>query len=95
MACPAKAAEALVLFLDKKNQKSSHQKGFFAALGLCPANQVKPRAVIFLPLLSRQPTLQQKFTMPFPAHLPQVLPAFARSFPADSRIRNKSCSKKA
>jgi hypothetical protein len=43
------AAEAFFLFLDKKKQKSSQQRGFFAAHGLCPANQVKPRAVIFLP----------------------------------------------
>jgi hypothetical protein len=31
------AAEALVLFLDEKNQKSSQPKCFFAAQGLCPA----------------------------------------------------------
>jgi hypothetical protein len=30
MAFPAVAAEAFVLFLDEKNQKSSQQRGFFA-----------------------------------------------------------------
>ena len=53
LAFPAMAAEAFFLFLDKKKQKSSQQRGFFAARGLCPANKVKPRAVIFLRLLSR------------------------------------------
>ncbi|TSD63969.1 hypothetical protein FFF34_015515 [Inquilinus sp. KBS0705] len=33
----------------KKNQKINQQKGFFAALGLCPAKRAKPRAGIFCP----------------------------------------------
>jgi hypothetical protein len=41
------AAEAFILFLDEKNQKSSHPKCFFAALWPCPAKQVKPRATFF------------------------------------------------
>jgi hypothetical protein len=47
------AAEAFFLFLDKKKQKSSQQKGFFAARGLCPANQAKTRAVKFCPAVAR------------------------------------------
>src|ERR1700742_4176092 len=41
------AAEAFVLFLDEKNQKSSQPKCFFAARGHCPAKQVKPQATAF------------------------------------------------
>jgi hypothetical protein len=89
------AAEAFFLFLDEKKQKSSQQRGLFTARGLCPANQVKPRAVIFLPCLSHGPTLQQKFTMPLPAHHPPVLPDFARSFSADEwRSNEKYCNNK-
>jgi len=43
LTCPAVAAEALFLFLDKKKQKSSQQKCFFAAHGLCPAKRNAPR----------------------------------------------------
>jgi len=39
--------------LIQSNQKSSQPKCFFAAHGLRPANQAKPRAAIFLPLLRR------------------------------------------
>ncbi|MFD0748759.1 hypothetical protein ACFQZS_01310 [Mucilaginibacter calamicampi] len=78
------AAEAFFLFLDKKKQKSSQQRGFFAAHGLCPANQVKPRAVKFCPAVAPTwPTLQQKITMPLPTHGPSVFPAFIRSLSAD------------
>jgi hypothetical protein len=45
LAFPAMAAEALYFLLDEKsNKKSSQQRGFFAALGLCPAKLIKPRA---------------------------------------------------
>jgi hypothetical protein len=37
------AAEVFFLFLDKKKQKSSQQRGFFAARGLCPAKRNAPR----------------------------------------------------
>lgn len=43
MACPARAAEAFLLFLDKKKQKSSQQRGFLAARGLYPAKRNAPR----------------------------------------------------
>jgi hypothetical protein len=61
------AAEAFFLFLDKKKQKSSQQRGFFAARGLCPANQVKPRAVIFLRLLSHRSCASAKtyYALPY------------------------------
>jgi hypothetical protein len=78
------AAEAFFLFLDEKKQKSSQQRGFFAARGFCPANQVKPRAVKFCPAIAPTwPALQQKITMPFRTHRPPVLPDFARSLSAD------------
>jgi hypothetical protein len=35
--------------LIQSNQRSSQQKGFFAAQCLCPANQSEPRAGIFCP----------------------------------------------
>jgi hypothetical protein len=54
------AAEAFVLFLDEKNQKSSQQRGFFAAQGLCPAKQVKPRAAILLPIYRTKATASAK-----------------------------------
>jgi hypothetical protein len=43
------AADAFVLFLDEKNQKSSHSGGFLAAQALCAANQIKPKARSFCP----------------------------------------------
>jgi hypothetical protein len=51
---------------------------------LCPANRAEPRAVKICPLLRRKnPTLQQKFTMPCSRTTHHVLPTFARSFSAD------------
>jgi hypothetical protein len=44
-----------VLFLDKKNQKSSQKRGFFAALGLCPAGQIKTTGCMILPLCAPGP----------------------------------------
>jgi hypothetical protein len=50
----------------KSNQKGFQQKGFFAALGLYPANQVKPRAAKCCPTIrSPNPTLQQLLLCPF------------------------------
>jgi hypothetical protein len=75
------AAEAFFLFLDKKKQKSSQQRGFFAAHGLCPANQVKPRAVIFLPpSLHKAQRFSKKLLCPACAQPSSVLPDFTRSF---------------
>ncbi len=62
---PAMAAEAFVLFLDEKNQKSSQPKCFFAAHGLCPAKQVKLRATLFCGLAN---PISAKSLMPLPAH---------------------------
>jgi len=50
--------------LIQSNQKSSQQKGFFAARGLCPANQSKPRAAKNCPKAA-QPDAAAKFAMPF------------------------------
>jgi len=71
-----------VLFLDEKNQKSSQPRCFFSHKAFA-RDQAKPRAVIFLRLLSHMATLQQKFTMPFPTHRPSVLPALFRSCAAN------------
>ena len=57
-----------VLFLDKKNQKSSHQEGFFARWPahyplacLCPANRAEPRAAKFCPVsLAHSPRFCKK-----------------------------------
>jgi len=43
------AAEAFVLFLDKKNQKSSHFLCFFAAQGLYPAKPGSTTGCLDLP----------------------------------------------
>jgi hypothetical protein len=80
-------ALSYVLFLDEKNQKSSQPRCFFSHTAFA-RDQVKPQAVIFLRLLSRIATLQQKFTMPFPAHSPSVLPALFRSCAAHKFIKH-------
>jgi hypothetical protein len=51
--------------------KSSHQKCFFAAQGLCSANREEPRAAIILPyFVHTDPALQQKLAMPLQPHRP-------------------------
>ncbi|MGY3213319.1 hypothetical protein ACVW2L_002372 [Mucilaginibacter sp. HD30] len=62
--------------------KSSQPRCFFAHRAFA-RNQVKPRAVIFLRLLSHMARASAKITMPLPAHRPAVLPAFFRSCAAD------------
>jgi hypothetical protein len=86
------AAEAFVLFLDEKNQKSSQQRGFFAARGLYPAKRVKPRAAKLLP--NRSFLASQKFAnaLPSPRAI-LVLPAFARSLSADGFAQNQYFAK--
>jgi hypothetical protein len=49
----------------QSNQTSSHQIGFFAARGLCAANQVKPRATFFCPASLAQCYTSAKSLMPF------------------------------
>ncbi|MGN8071469.1 hypothetical protein [Mucilaginibacter sp. SG564] len=71
----------------KSNQKSSQQKCFFAAHGLCPAKRTGPRAAIILPDFVRSsPALQQKLANALAiARAYIVLPAFARSLSADGK----------
>jgi hypothetical protein len=54
------AAEAFVLFLDKKNQKSSQQRGFFALRPL-PGRPAKTTGCNTFARLSHKAPLQQKF----------------------------------
>jgi hypothetical protein len=68
----------------KSNQKGFQRKGFFAALGLCPANQLKPRAAILCPTAFAPATSSQSLLMPFPALVAIiVLPDLIRSWSAD------------
>ena len=71
--------------LDQKvTKKSSQQKGFLAAPGLCPANQAKPRAAKHLPYFVRSKPALRKHCYALSAHMPTiVLPDFARSGSAD------------
>jgi hypothetical protein len=74
----------------KSNQKSSHPGCFFAAQGLCPANQSKPRAASFC-AISLKPISLAKDAMPFavaPTH--HVLPFFTQSRPADTSSKGKN-----
>jgi hypothetical protein len=61
------AVYGFVLFLDEKNQKSSHPGCFFAAQALCAANQLKPKARFFCLLLSRKAHASGKITNAFAA----------------------------
>jgi len=70
----------------KDSKKSSQQKGFFAAQGLCAANQAKPGLLYFYPAIATHPafTLLQKSAMPAITHRATiVLPDFARSCSTD------------
>jgi hypothetical protein len=72
------AAEAFFLFLDKKKQKSSQPRCFFSHKAFAH-DQLKPRAVKFCPAVAPAwPALQQKITMPLPAHMAT---SFTCSFP--------------
>jgi hypothetical protein len=48
----------------KQVNKSSQQKGFFAAHGLCPANRAEPRAGIFCPAAPALASASAKVPMP-------------------------------
>ncbi|WP_221283380.1 hypothetical protein [Mucilaginibacter lappiensis] len=73
----------------KSNQKSSHQKCFFAAQGLCPANRTEPGLQLFCPtLFALFPTLQQKLANAPATQASIVLPAFARSCSADGKKKS-------
>jgi len=71
--------------LIQSNQKSSHQKCFFAARGFYPANQSEPRVAIILPHFVRLiPDASAKTCYaPATAQARIVLPNFARSLSAD------------
>ena len=72
----------------KSNQKGFQQKGFFAAQGLCPANQPKPRAAKCCPTSFALAHASANIAMPLPAHMATiVLPDFARSCSADGNGR--------
>jgi hypothetical protein len=80
----------LFFSLDEKNQKSSQPKCFFAARGLCPANQVKPRATFFCPASLALAFAQCKIPDALSLRtMPSVLPAFTRSCSADASAKNK------
>jgi hypothetical protein len=82
--------------LMESNQRSSQQRGFFAAHGLYPANQVKPRAAIFCPAIAPAcPRFSKSCYAPAAAQATIVLPDFARSLSADAfRIQQTYCKKK-
>ncbi|WP_121808232.1 hypothetical protein [Mucilaginibacter kameinonensis] len=92
--------EGFVLFLDKKNQKSSQRIGFFAAQAFTPQSEQNHGLQLFCPAsLAHSPPLLQKLAMPpAAAQAAIVLPAFARSLPADrvgkekKRENNKTMS---
>jgi hypothetical protein len=71
--------------LIQSNQKSSQQKCFFAAQGLYPANQAKPRAAKpYLHFVRSLPQASDKVRYAPATALPTiVLPTFARSCSAD------------
>jgi hypothetical protein len=93
------AAEALVLFLDKKNQKSSHLPMLLLpheAIAL--QSQAAPRAVYILPLarLPLSSFIRQNLKGPSNRTSHPLLPAFARSWketkplPPWGRFKNHS-----
>jgi len=71
----------------KTTNKSSQQKGFFAAHSLCPANPAEPRAAKpHLHFVRSLSPLQVRFAnAPPTAQATIVLPAFARSLSADGK----------
>jgi len=75
--------------LDQKvTKKSSQPKCFFAAEGLCPANQAKPHTQKFCALASpAHPIASAKLAFPLqPGMATIVLPDFGRSSLADGFI---------
>jgi hypothetical protein len=83
------AAGGCYFVLIQSNQKSSRQKGFFAAPGLCPANQPEPRAGIFCPTaFALAPRFCKIFYALATLKAIIVLPAFARSCFADTGKEN-------
>jgi hypothetical protein len=66
--------------LMKSNQKSSQQRGFFAAQGLCPAPKESlwdkagktTGCIISRSFAPTNPSLQRKDAMPFPSHYPRL-----------------------
>jgi hypothetical protein len=65
--------------------KSSQQKGFFAAHGLCPANRAELRAEIFCPAAPAHYFCKSSYA-PATRQATTVLPAFARSCFADAEL---------
>jgi hypothetical protein len=79
----------------KGSKKSSQQKCFFAALGLCPANQAKPGLLPFhAASLAHSPRFSKKPLCPAITHKATiVLPDFIRSCStAGGRKKIKSIS---
>ncbi|HTE00157.1 MAG TPA: hypothetical protein VK668_12775 [Mucilaginibacter sp.] len=75
--------------------KGFQQKCFFAAHGLCPANQAKPGLQTIAPK-SRIPDATAKFAMPFlRTRAAIVLPDFIRSCSADEEKKTTKQDKKA
>jgi hypothetical protein len=65
------AAEGFYFLLDQKgNKKSSRQKGFFAAPGLCLQTGQNHGLESFAPLRSLLPYALAKFPMPLPCTRP-------------------------
>jgi hypothetical protein len=72
----------------KVTKSACHQKGFFAARGLYPANQAKPRAAIFCPAVA--PCSRRFSKSCYALSRTQsaiVLPGFARSWSDDGKER--------
>jgi len=65
------AARLCHFWLDPKvTKKSSHQKGFFAAQGFCPANQAEPGTGVFCPAIRTRSPNFSKILMPLQPHCP-------------------------
>ncbi|RYY36087.1 MAG: hypothetical protein EOP46_07705 [Sphingobacteriaceae bacterium] len=69
--------------IQKVTKKSSQQKGFFAAQGICPANQPKPGPDLFCPT-AHCSRFSKNIKCPTAALPLNVLSDFARSCFADA-----------
>jgi len=75
--------------LIQSNQKSSQQKGFFAAQGLYPANHSKPRAANYCPKAAHAQCCG-KICYALPTHKATiVLPDFIRSCSAVGKKKKR------
>jgi len=78
------AGIAMMFFcLETRTKNSSQQVGFFAALGLCPANPVKPGLESFTSRFAALSRASVKISYALQPHRARiVLPDFARSLSA-------------